>query len=221
MQGIRVAGRFSVCFVLAIACLAPGLGLADDSSSEVSLRWALGAWTGDSDSPDAIQRDTRLEAGTRLKFLVEPTSPSTVYLVMQDTEKAIHVLYRDTPRFEENGTAKPTYIPPGSQYFELDDAAGLDTFFLLASAEPLTDLESLLDRYDAAAAPDKGDLGSQIVKEIRRQHKAHRNFSRPVEKPVMIGGQTRGDESPEEAVDRLAIDVSAVGFYAKTITIDH
>jgi len=214
----------NLAYSLSVLALSAALcGALWASEPELSLRWALGAWNGDGDTPDAIQRDTRLGAGTRLKFLVEPTSPSTVYLLLQDTDRAIHVLYRESSALQTDGQGSPTYIPPGSQYFELDDAAGVDTFFLLASKEPLTELEALLDRYESVEQPAaRTELEAQIIGEIRRQHKAHRDFSRPVEKPVMIGGQTRGDAgSITDAIDRLALEVSSDSFYSKTITIDH
>jgi hypothetical protein len=37
----------------------------------------------------------------------------------------------------------------------------------------------------------------------------------------MIGGRTRGDASVADAIDRLAMEISAQRFYGKTITIDH
>lgn len=193
------------------------------SEPDLSLRWALGAWTDEDGAPDAIQKDTKLEAGARLKFLVEPTSPSTVYLLLQDNDKAIHVLYRESSSMQQDGQGAPTYIPPDTQYFELDDAAGVDTFFLLASKEPLTELDGLLDRYESVdVQAEKTVLAKQIVGEIRRQHKAHRNFARPIEKPVVVGGQTRGDAGEiTDAIDRLATEVTGSGFYSKTITIDH
>jgi len=217
-------GKNNFVFLLsAFAVTAVLCGAVMASEPDISLRWALGAWTDDHDAPDAIQRDTNLEAGTRLKFLVEPTSPSTVYLLLQDSDKVIQVLYRDSSAMKNDGRDAQTYIPPGTQYFELEDAAGVDTFFLLASKEPLTELETLLDRYELAEQQaEKTALGTEIVGEIRRQQKAHRDFSRPVEKPVVIGGQTRGDAgSITDAIDRLATEVTSNSFYSKTITIGH
>jgi hypothetical protein len=143
--------------------------------------------------------------------------------LLQDNEQAIHVLYRDSSALMTDGQDAPTYIPPSTQYFELDDAAGVDTFFLLASKEPLTELESLLDRYESVEQQtEKTELGTEIIGEIRRQQRANRDFSRPVEKPVVIGGQTRGDAgSITDAIDRLATEVTSSGFYSKTITIGH
>ena len=92
----------------------------------------------------------------------------------------------------------------------------------MASDNRLTELEGLLDEYDAAADSAKKNISLGIVREIRRLNKAHRNFARPVEKPVMIGGQTRGDaDDAAAAIDRLAVEVTAEQYYSKTITIDH
>ena len=205
---------------LVVAAFSP-VWASDPVASPVTLRWALGAWAGD-EEPAGVKRDTRLEAGTRLKFLVEPTSPATVYLLLLDTGDQLTELYRGTPDFRANAQGEPTYIPPGSQYFELDDAQGVDTFFLLASAQPLGELEGLLDRHAAGSAAEQAELVPAIISEIRKQHKAHREFSRPVEKPVLIGGQTRGDGGTlADAIDRLALDVTSDGFYSKTITIEH
>jgi hypothetical protein len=208
-------------FRLPAFCLVLGLSVTIPSpaaESNVSMRWALGAMDSAEAAAKAISKDTELQSGTRLKFMLEPESPCSVYLILLDAEDKIHELYRQSNSADADRT-DPDYIPPGSHWFELDDAAGRETFFLLASIEPLADLEKLLDRHAAASAEEQGELGSLIVAEIRKQHKEHRQFARPVEKPVMIGGQTR--DSGGTGIDHLAVEVSAEQFYGKTITIDH
>jgi len=215
--------RLIAIAAVSVVLLAPGTAAATSEEAEptVSLRWALGALETDAAAPNSIQRDTQLTTGTRLKFLVEPLSAGTVYLILLDSDDEISVLYRQ-PSVRSTDGSEPTYIPPGSQWFELDSRAGMETFFLLASVEPLPDLQALIDKHDAADAAVKKTLGTDIVAEIRRLHKQHRNFARPVEKPVIIGGQTRGEnDDPTAAIDRLAVEVSAENFYGKTITIDH
>jgi hypothetical protein len=183
---------------------------------EIGLRWALSAMEPGATAPAAIQADTQLAAGDKLKFLVEPLTPCSVYLLLQDASEDVHVLYRESAKAAEEG-GRRTYIPPDGQWFEVDEQSGLETFFLLASAKPLTDLEALLDAHAKAADPKAS--AKKIVAEIRRLHKAHRDFARPVEKPMMIGGQTRGTSN--SSIDRLAVEVSAERFYEKTITIEH
>ena len=178
----------------------------------VSLRWAVGALDAAGSKPTAIRQDTKLETGTKLKLLVEPQSKGSVYLLLLDSSGELQVLYRKSSSVTKAADGKPTYIPPGSQWFELEKGAGMETFFLLASVEPLKDLEKLLDNHAPAPA---------VVEEVRRINKANRDFARPVERPVMIGGQTRGTQDTAAAIDQLAVEVEAEKFYGKTITIDH
>lgn len=208
-------------WLLAFAVLltaVPG-SFAEGEGDDVNLRWALGAIRTESSEPAAIKKDAQLETGAKLKFLVEPLSQGAVYLLLLDSDESIHVLYRESSSKKEG--SNPAYVPPGSQWFELDDEAGRETFFLLASVEPLAELESLLTRLESAEAADGKSLSEAIVAEVRRLHKQHRNFSRPVERPVMIGGQTRGGGPAGSAIDQLAVEISAERFYGKTITIDH
>lgn len=207
----------SVC-VCVTAVLLLGAGgsttVAEESAEQqVELRWALGAKDAEGDKPSAVHKDSRLETGTRLKFLLEPLSPGSVYLILLDSNDDVHVLYRESTQAYDG----KAYVPPGRQWFEVDDPPGRETFFLLASVDPLDELDQLLDQLGDSA--DGTGLSDAIVAEIRRVQKANRNFSKPVEKPVMIGGRTR-DANPD-ALDQLATQVTAERFFGKTITIDH
>jgi len=79
----------------------------------------------------------------------------------------------------------------------------------------------LLDRHEAAEAAGKKAAATAVIEEVLRLNKAYRNFARPVERPVMIGGQTRGASTVSAAIDQLAVEVESEQFYGKTITIDH
>jgi hypothetical protein len=209
----------SAAALAAIASVPAGAADAGEAP-EVRLRWALGALDAAGGKPTAIQRDTQLVPGTKLKLLVEPMSRGSVYLLLLDSSQGLNVLYRKTSTVSATAGGAPAYIPPGSQWFELEDGAGVDTFFLLASVEPLASLDALLDRHGAAEAAAKPAIVTAIVEEVRRLNRAHRDFARPVERPVMIGGQTRGSTNGA-SIDQLAVEVEAEQFYGKAITIDH
>lgn len=201
-----------------------GVGMTPVFASEplVELRWALGAIEADAHQPNAVVKDTELASGARLKFLVEPLAPASIYLLLLDSDDQVHVLYNEKTSVtaaEPGGDA--TYVPSGRHWFELDGEAGQETFFLLASAEPLEGLDKLLAKLESAGDADKKSIAQDVVQEVRQIYRAHRNFARPIEKPVMIGGQTRGSGMDPGAIDRLAMEISAERFYGKTITIDH
>jgi hypothetical protein len=212
------------CAAFLLLFVAPALPAAAEEQAEstISLRWALGARDAEDSQTWAVTKDTRLEKGTQLKFLVEPRTPGAVYLIFLGSSGELHVLHRDWISASGEGGSGKTYIPPGDQWFELEDPAGYETFFLIASRERLVDLDRLLDDLEAADVTKRESVSEQVVQEIRRQHKAHREFSRPIAKPVMIGGQTRGEPTSDgTSIDQFAIDVTATQFYGKTITIDH
>jgi hypothetical protein len=200
--------------LLSAACGAPLLA----ADSPVELRWALGALRTGDERPEAIVKDSELESGTRLKFLVEPLSAGSVYLLLLDAEGDLQVLYRQLA----SGAEDPAYVPAGRQWFQLDEQPGRETFFILASREPLNELDALLAEHEAADAERRRDLSPAIVQEVRRLQKESRQFARAVEKPVMIGGRTRNSiADPETAIDQLAVEIRSDGLYGKTITIDH
>lgn len=207
--------------VICVASIAACVGLAaaaETTSSRVELRWALGALDADAGELHAVHKDSELEAGTKLKFLVEPLSAGSVYLVLLDSEDDLHLLYSGSA----TDAAERRYIPAGRQWLELDDRSGRETFFLLASAEPLEQLDRLLADHAATSEPmARKETSGAVVAEIRRLHSAHRKFAAAVEKPVSIGGRTRGEPTSEAEIDRIAVEVSADGFFGKTITIDH
>ena len=107
--------------IVVLLIVATGHAAAADGAS-VTLRWALGAIQTESTEPAAIKKDAQLETGAKLKFLVEPLSPGSVYLLLLDSDDNLHVLYSGSSDRAEG--SDPAYVPPGSQWFELDDAAG-------------------------------------------------------------------------------------------------
>lgn len=206
-----------ILVALVVSC-GPSIAATQDSSSQVELRWALGALDTNGETLNAVRKDSRLAAGTRLKFLVEPMSTGPVYLILLDSQDDIHLMYKGSAE----DSLDRRYVPAGRQWLELDDNGGRETFFLLASVSPLDELDRLLaDHASASDADARKEIGSAVVAEIRRLHAQHREFTRAVERPVMIGGRTRGEPSSQEEIDRIAVEVNAERFFGKTITIDH
>ena len=209
-----VGGRIPLALALAGLALVVAPGMLSAGEGEISLRWALGSLG------TAERSEPAIEGVEPLRFLIEPGSPSSVYLILLDADDAVHLVYREA--WVNDAGQGQAHTPLGSGWIEVGGRTGLETLFLLAATEPLTDLEALLDRHDAAGDQEKDTLGAQIIEEIRRQNEAHREIPRPVEKPVMIAGPSVAGTDPDApAVERLATEVNAVGFYSRTITIDH
>jgi hypothetical protein len=195
----------------------------------VSFRWAFGAVIGPTDDRRlvAITRDTVLKTGDRLKLLLQLKNRCFVYLFYRTAEDEIYLLFPYKLKLFDTGykTGEKYYIPKGKTWFELDKNVGLETFYLLASAKRLHQLEALYRKYDSVAGEEKKKLAKQLLAEIRKIKRKHRTFAAPAERPIAIGGNVRGVVKDKKSafpdIDPIASEVSASNFYSKTFTIDH
>ena len=211
-QGL--AGRLLLVPVLVLPVSGLQVAAEEPAEYDVRFQWAFVA-TESGLEPKLIDKDRSLKSGDALEIFLKPTSDCQVYLVHQDPSGKISSLYR-TPNAadpEEEPLREPMHVA-----FLLDDTKGFETFFLLASREPLQDLELLLDRYTDADPAEKKIIATDVVAEIRRLNRVNRNLKRIAIRPVRIGGSMLRDLP---TIRDLAQQISAESFVGKTITIDH
>jgi len=195
----------------------------------VSFRWAFGAMVGPTDDRRlvAITRDTVLKTGDRLKLLVQLKNRCFVYLFYRTAEDKIYLLFPYKLKLFESDykTGEKYYIPKGKIWFELDKNVGLETFYLLASAKRLHQLEAQYTKYNSVTGEEKKKLAKQLLTEIRKIKREHRKLATPAERPIAIGGNVRGAvkdvQSAFPDIDPIASEVSTSNFYGKTFTVDH
>jgi len=209
--------------------LIPPLGAEQKDGKNVRFRWAFGAMVGPKNDRRlvAITRDTVLKTGDELKMFVELQSSCFVYVIYRSEKDEIELLfpYKLEQFTEDYNTSKKYYIPEGNIWFRLDKDVGRETFYLLASAKRLSDLESVLGKYKSAEKAEKQALAKEILKEIRDTKKRYRKFTTVAERPVRLGGGVRGTGKDKKQfspdIDPIAEKASAVNFYGRTFTIDH
>ena len=233
MKIFRLASMIVVFFLLGFGLtLGFGVALAQEKSEQeenIRFLWAFGAIKKEQGESRLIPiaRDTSLKSGDQIKFFVKLEKKCFVYLVYHSSQGEVSVLF--PYRFEQLNSGYPTkgqyYIPQGSEWFELDEHVGQETFYLLASAKRLRDLEALINKYETADPAKKPELAKKALKEIRMLIRKNRKFKSFAEKPVTIMGHLRGSEKAEPAgtpdVIHLAVEISGGNFYSRTFTIDH
>ena len=200
-----------------------------NKEDNVHFRWAFGALTnkGNDHILIPITKDTSLKTGDQLKIFFELQKNCFVYLIYQSSQGLLDMLFpNDLQQFGQGyNILGKTNIPPGNQWFELDQHVGTETFYLLASAQRLNQLESLLLQYKSAQSNHKEELKQKILAEIKNLRWQHRNFKTHAERPVSIIGSLRGlgkvDKPEDYDVADHAIEISAQNFYSRTFTIDH
>ncbi|MGD8226968.1 MAG: DUF4384 domain-containing protein [Desulfobacteraceae bacterium] len=233
MKIFRVARVIAAFVALGLVLtLGAGLGAAEQEKEEeenIRFLWAFGAiQKGEGEAKlIPIARDTALESGDQIKFFVKPKEKCFVYLIYHSSQGELSVLF--PYRFEQLSRGYPKeeeyYIPKGTEWFELDEHVGQETFYLLASSERLYDLEALINTYETADPAKKPEIANKALKEIRMLIRKNRKFKGFAEKPVTIIGHLRGSEKVEVAgtpdVTDLAVEISGSKFYSRTFTIDH
>lgn len=203
----------------------------DQAPEEGSLtfQWAFGTIKNTSLGPqfEVISRDTMLRSGDQIKFFLKVEKNCFVYLIYKSSQGELSVLfpYRFKLLADNYQISGQHYIPEGDQWFELDNVTGTEKFYLLASADRLSDLEALVNAYKGADTSKKAGLGEQILSEIHRLRKRHLKFKSYAEKPVTIIGNMRGSEKTKavglnDLADH-AVEISANNFFSRTFTIDH
>jgi len=100
----------------------------------------------------------------QIHFYFTPRSPTYIYILHLSSQGEASALFPD----RENGWNNPmpggleVRFPPGSVYFEVDDAPGIETLHLIASHRPLTDLDARLEDLKLG----KGAGGSAVLTTI-------------------------------------------------------
>ncbi len=162
-----------------------------------------------------ITQDTELKTGDALRMAVELRKPSYVYVIYHSAQGDMQQLFPyDKPQFDTHYTPHIKYLIPAGEdkWFMLNDKAGKETFYLLASTKRLAELEMLIETYTTASASERTQVAAQIIAAIRKLKRQHRQLASPAERPIPIAGNMRHDVKPTE--------IKAQDFYSKTFTIE-
>jgi hypothetical protein len=216
------SGRWVVwsCAIIVALLIVSGLpgaaGAQASDADKVSFVWAFQALVmeGNVTKQVPIKEDIMLKTGDHLKMFVELRKPCFVYVIHHGAQGEIQRLFPyDVQQFTTGyETSKIYEIPPHDGWFRINEQAGLETFYLVAAAQRLTDLEKLLATYAAAQPAEQPQVATDILAELRNMLKQHRAAVKPG-RPVPIAGNMRkGIEG---------IEITAPQFYIETFTIEH
>jgi len=161
-----------------------------------------------------------IKEGDNISFYVEPGENTYVYIYMLDSSGNIDLIFPtslDKNVIKSELTAgKKNYIPGKYEWFSVDDKKGTETYYLLASSQPLDKLEDLTKDYINAEG-DQETTKQMILNEIKGQKKTYA-FGNPVEEPISFGGRIRGIKKD---IAMMAVEVKGKDFYSKTIKLKH
>jgi hypothetical protein len=232
--------RFHLVFPALIATLVPIVIFSNQTiifaqqekgqiQNKVNFTWAFGAIKNSDAGPhfEAITRDSILKTGDQIKFFLRVENKCFIYLIYQNPQGDLNVLFPYRFKLLDNNyqISENYYIPKGDQWFELDEYTGTEKFYLVSSANRLTELEDLINEYESADKSNRITIGEKIISEIRGLRKKHHRFKTHVERPVTIIGRMRGTAKTKAAgledIADYALEITADNFFIRTFTIDH
>jgi len=222
----QVVSLVAFCLLLS---LSPKANAEQKEDKGVIFRWAFGAIVGPENDRElvAITRDMELKTGDQIKMYLELEKKCFVYVFYRGSQDELQMIFPYNARqFDADyKTSTKYYIPQGNKWFKMDENGGAELFYLLASAERLTELETVYGKYGSADPGQKQTLAKQVLAKIREIKKRHRKFTTVAERPVAIGGNVRGinvgGAVPSFDVATLAVEISATNFFSRTFAIDH
>ena len=207
-----------------------GTALAADHGNrneDVSFRWSFNAIVGPEHKKKLvpITRYNTLKKGDLLKIRLELKKKCFIYFFHRTPEDQLTMLFPyGFDLFDGDYQAGKVYdIPPGQNCFRMDNNASAETFYLVASAGRLRNLERSYLKYDAARRDEKKTLARHILSEIHTIKRQYGLLTASAERPVLIGGNVRALVKDNTAQNRSnnahKIEVSAPDVYIKTFTI--
>lgn len=230
---VILPARFSwavwVCLFLLIQGFA-GAAVGQDAPKDpdVEFRWAFAAaTTPGGDEPVPVTRDTVLKSGDRLKMMVELRKRCFVYVFHHNPRDGLKLLFPYTlAQFDADYRHdRKYYIPRGEGWFKLDNNPGCESFYLVASAKRLVDIEKDYLRCESGNPAERAEAARAVLERIRALRKEHREFTSPAERPVPIGGAVReitpGEGPKKVDIASFADEIASTGFIARTYTIEH
>jgi hypothetical protein len=230
MRKQRIAVPILIIFALGIVTTySQGPIFAEQADDNVSFLWAFGAIkkTNQGSQFIKITRDIELKSGDQLKMLVKLNKKCFVYVFYYSSQGELHMLwpYHMNQFSTDYEISKNYYIPKGNFVLELDEITGEEKIYLIASASRLHELENLFGSSNSAESVKKPEVIESIIQEIKHLRKRHKKFTTEAERPVASTGSIRAHIIDEQSglpdLDKLAVQINAENFFAKTFTIDH
>jgi hypothetical protein len=200
-----------------------GLAIAErqkSTSTTIEFVWAFEARIHRGDVAKLVsikEHSTTLRTGDMLTMFVELRKPCFVYVLHHGAESEIQRLFPyDMQQFTTDyQTSKVYEIPPDGVGYTLNEQAGRETFYLLASAQRLVKLEMLLSASAIAPRATQLQLATSILTEISEIQKRYEQALAlaPNLIPTPITGNMRSGIE--------GVEISAKNFYHATFIIEH
>ena len=190
----------------------------DDPAPPIALKWAFLLRTGEDAAAVLDFKDPpTVTAGDALQIYIHPVSPVYVYFYLLDSGGQLHVILPQGGR-SKGPLRSEVFLPAENRAFLFDDSPGTETFYFMASAERIADLEELSSRL--SQTPGSKELGGALLEKLKDLRRRFGGFAIAPGKAITIAG-TVGSRGAQSELYENATLVTAEGFYATTLRLSH
>ncbi|MEZ0372756.1 MAG: DUF4384 domain-containing protein [Candidatus Sericytochromatia bacterium] len=104
-----------------------------------------------------------LKSGDEFQIRFTPSHDAYVYLLNVDTHNQVYPMLPNPQGMSDNRLkgGRSYTLPAEGKYYKLDDKTGLETIYLLAAHQPMSDVKYIVDK--AQQAIDSGTTTSQLA----------------------------------------------------------
>jgi hypothetical protein len=173
-----------------------------------ALAWDVKFLKGRAQESLPISRQIRMETGDFFLITVKPEADCFCYVVFYDSSREITVL-KDAPLM---GGVEMNIGP-----FELEEPAGIETFYVIMSLERQKNLESFIQTFNNNSSRQNAN---NLYNEVVNLQKTVSSLGEPASSFIASGGTTRAGPS-EQAQQTQVTRFSGKAMYVRAITIRH
>ena len=121
-----------------------------------------------------IRSGDAMRSGDQFQVRLEPASDCYVYLLLYGSDgQAARLFPNKSPQFDirmsnlcHGGISY--VVPDGGRWFSLDDNPGTERLYVVASYEPLPDVDGLLDEMEKATGKDGLKISGDLKRTVRK-----------------------------------------------------
>jgi hypothetical protein len=219
MKILKILGMQVLAGIFLISVYAAEESKAPATRDLFRFKWAFIIRDHDGKTRTADFNDkVTVKKGDAIRIYLEPVTSVYLYLYMFSAQKELECLFPANPDFyEQNVKTGTQHLLPGAEkWFIMDEKAGTERFYLLASSSRLSDIETLTKKM--LSNPKDTEVKARLLDEIKTVRRSKGDLNTPVEKGVPIAGTvvavTRGPAQEATLTE-------AAGFFSKTLRIEH
>lgn len=162
-----------------------------------------------------VREGSLLRAHDNFQVHFETTSPAFIYILLYDSQGKASQLFPDPkidqPNFVEGG--RSIVIPERNSWFWLDESAGTETVYVIASKKAMSDIRGLLAKMESADDAGQKNASQQIRQSIAIMQRG-------------VGGVTKGQTvtytlSDGKKIQNVTDVVEGTGSVVRAVSFQH